>query len=347
MRLSSHAVLSTLAVHTAAVLSSVAVAQIRVDGTAEAAYGPSKAVQNVQTGFGDSNLGMVDYANGSELDVAYACVRGTRLYLALTGNLESNFNKLEVFIDSIPGGQNTLRNDNSDVDFGGLNRMGTHPEDPVNFPGLTFDTGFDADFWLGTTGGGNPYTYYANWAELLTNGGGLGRYLGYTSAASDGTLAGGDNPDGIRATINNSNTGGVTGGNGADNGAGVTTGAEWSIPLSAIGNPSGRLKVFAFINGQGHDFVSNQSLPGMFAPRDNLGEPRTVNFAAIAPQFDLWFTVVVCPGDLDCDGDVDLSDLATLLAAFNHNDGGDLDDDGDTDLADLATLLANYGRRCT
>jgi hypothetical protein len=340
-------VLSSLAVLTAAGLCAGAAAQIIVDGTAEGAYGPPKAVQNVQTGFGDSNLGLVDYANGSELDVAFACVRGTRFYLALTGNLESNFNKLEVFIDSIPGGQNTLRSDNSDVDFGGLNRMGTDPFDPLNFPGLTFDAGFEADFWLGTTGGGDPYTYYANWAELLTNGGGLGRYLGYTSAASDGTLAGGDNPDGIRATINNSNTGGVTGGSGADDGSGVTTGAEWSIPLSAIGNPGGRFKVFAFINGLGHDFLSNQSLPGMFAPRENLGEPRLVNFSAIAPDFDLWFTVVVCPGDLDCDGDVDLSDLATLLAAFQQNDGGDLDDDGDTDLADLATLLANFGRVCT
>jgi hypothetical protein len=49
------------------------------------------------------------------------------------------------------------------------------------------------------------------------------------------------------------------------------------------------------------------------------------------------------PGDLDGDGDVDLSDLAILLAAYGVDAGGDLDDDGDTDLADLAILLANYG----
>ena len=48
-------------------------------------------------------------------------------------------------------------------------------------------------------------------------------------------------------------------------------------------------------------------------------------------------------GDLDGDGDVDLSDLAILLASYGVDDGGDLDDDGDTDRADLAFLLSNYG----
>jgi hypothetical protein len=49
------------------------------------------------------------------------------------------------------------------------------------------------------------------------------------------------------------------------------------------------------------------------------------------------------PGDLDGDGDVDLSDLAILLASYGVDAGGDLDGDGDTDLSDLAILLANYG----
>ena len=48
-------------------------------------------------------------------------------------------------------------------------------------------------------------------------------------------------------------------------------------------------------------------------------------------------------GDLDADGDVDLSDLAILLAAYGVSDAGDLDGDGDTDISDLAMLLANYG----
>ncbi|MBU0617468.1 MAG: hypothetical protein KKI02_07110, partial [Planctomycetes bacterium] len=53
-------------------------------------------------------------------------------------------------------------------------------------------------------------------------------------------------------------------------------------------------------------------------------------------------------GDLDFDGDVDLADLAQLLANYGMTSGavyedGDLDCDGDVDLSDLAALLAVYG----
>jgi len=55
-------------------------------------------------------------------------------------------------------------------------------------------------------------------------------------------------------------------------------------------------------------------------------------------------------GDVDADGDVDLSDLATLLAAYNtcagdptYNPAADFDGDGCVGLADLAVLLAHYG----
>lgn len=58
-----------------------------------------------------------------------------------------------------------------------------------------------------------------------------------------------------------------------------------------------------------------------------------------------------CPGDVNGDNTVNLTDLATLLANFGVPSGatrsqGDLDDDGDVDLTDLATLLANFGTTC-
>ncbi len=57
-----------------------------------------------------------------------------------------------------------------------------------------------------------------------------------------------------------------------------------------------------------------------------------------------------CPGDLNGDLTVDLSDLATLLANFGSGSAtpadGDIDGDGDVDLSDLATLLANFGVSC-
>ncbi|MCS7300659.1 MAG: PEP-CTERM sorting domain-containing protein [Fimbriimonadales bacterium] len=271
-------------------LSALAGAQPTVDGTRDALYGSAIVVQNTPTGFGDSNLGQVGFANGSELDAAYAYVDmlNSTLYLFLAGNLESNFNKLEIFFDTVAGGQNRLRGDNPNVDFGGLNRMG----DNGSGNGLRFDSGFEADYWIGITGGGNPYELFANWAQLLTNGGGPGYYLGKTGAASDGTLSGGNNPNGIRVTINNSNTGGVTSTT-ADPvaAASVATGVELAIPFAAIGITAPTvIKISAFINGAGHDFVSNQVLGGI-GGGGNLGEPRNVNFASIPG--DQYFSVVV------------------------------------------------------
>lgn len=56
-------------------------------------------------------------------------------------------------------------------------------------------------------------------------------------------------------------------------------------------------------------------------------------------------------GDLDHDCDVDLSDLAQLLAGYGTTGDatyfdGDLDQDGDVDLSDLAELLGVYGSGC-
>ena len=58
-----------------------------------------------------------------------------------------------------------------------------------------------------------------------------------------------------------------------------------------------------------------------------------------------------CLGDLDGDNDIDLTDLAQLLANYGMTSGatyedGDIDADSDVDLTDLAELLAVYGTTC-
>ena len=58
-----------------------------------------------------------------------------------------------------------------------------------------------------------------------------------------------------------------------------------------------------------------------------------------------------CPGDLDGDGDVDISDLAILLSNYVTASGatyeqGDLDSDGDVDINDLTAMLSYYGTDC-
>ena len=96
-----------------------------VDGTKDAQYGAALAVQTVETGFGD---------NQSELDAAYARIDTGKLYLMFTGNIESNFNKLELFIDSKAGGQNVFDSSGND----NAQRM----------DGLVFDAGFMADYHI-------------------------------------------------------------------------------------------------------------------------------------------------------------------------------------------------------
>jgi len=82
--------------------------------------------------------------------------------------------------------------------------------------------------------------------------------------------------------------------------------------------------------------------PGM--PDDGAGDPPIVDMSAYEFQGE------TCFADLDGDNDVDLSDLAQLLANYGitgtvYTDG-DLDRDEDVDLSDLAALLGVYGTTC-
>ena len=97
---------------------------------------------------------------------------------------------------------------------------------------------------------------------------------------SPGTLTGGTNPFGIppRWTPN---------GAGVDRraaaaGTGVTTGVEWAIPLAALGNPTGCVRVCVVATNFQTHALGNQTLgacpPGTCA----LGAPAGVDFSSIA-----------------------------------------------------------------
>lgn len=87
-----------------------------------------------------------------------------------------------------------------------------------------------------------------------------------------------------------------------------------------------------------------------------VDDPATADLGAgTAPIVDIGAYEFAPPcdldGDLDQDGDVDLTDLATLLANFGLPSGqtratGDVTGDGSVDLTDLSSLLANYGSVC-
>ncbi|MEM7627914.1 MAG: GC-type dockerin domain-anchored protein [Planctomycetota bacterium] len=85
---------------------------------------------------------------GSEINnlSAYVDEANEELYIHIGGNLEVNGNKLVLFFDSVPGGQNTIRKDNVDLNFNNLNEgLGALNAGETDV-GLTFDAGFTADY---------------------------------------------------------------------------------------------------------------------------------------------------------------------------------------------------------
>ena len=355
------ATIATFAIVFGCLGTSVSAQVTTVDGSADDAYGEALVIQDNSTGFGNADLGSIDFCNGSEIDSAFGFIADGMLHVLITGNVESNYNKLEIFIDAIPGeGQNPLLGNNSSIDFNALNTMGRF-EDPDTGevqPGLTFDAGFDADFWITFTGGpgappkkgGEPgYDTYVNYSELLTGGGdlALSGFAGPGGAGAKGSLV---TENGILAAIDNSNVLGVIGGDGIDNGSGVTTGVEIAIPLEALGHTAGDdIRICTFINGSGHDYLSNQVLGGL-GGSVNLGFPRFVNFED--QPGDQFFVVPGtggggdgCFGDINDDGIVNGADFGSLLASWGSCPGcpADLNDDGEVDGADVGLLLSVWG----
>ncbi len=251
-----------------------------LDGVRDGSYGAAKSVQTVQTQFGDGNPD-----GGSELDAAYARVEGGKLYLLLTGNLERNFNKLNIFIDSRAGGQNVLQND---ADNGGNNP--TNDGWAGKHAGFTFDSGFEADYMLIVRNGnfgGDRFDI-----DFATIGGGASAFEtaedvfgGSVTGANGSALS-----NGIGVAFNNSNTLGVVVGTGAADqaaAAAVTTGIEFAIPLAAIGNPAGAFCITAMINGSNHDYLSNQFLGGLSPPQGNVGGDGMGTFTGTVGQINL------------------------------------------------------------
>ena len=250
--------------------SSANLGLVFVDGTRDdALYSTPVALQTIETGFGD---------NASEWNAAYSYVNRGRLHLLFTGNLEANFNKLEIFIDSKPGGSTTFASAGND----GANAMN----------GMKFDTNFAPDYHLVARRGSAKFDL--DIANLGTSASSfLGDVFGGGDSGSGITGTGAGNSQPIRVGYNGSNTAGI-GGNGgvlADQfaAAAVTTGLELSIDLADLGNPTGPIKVMLLQNNNDHTFLANQSLAGLPEGTGNLGNPATVDFSALAG--DQFFTV--------------------------------------------------------
>lgn len=264
------------------VMAAPAAAQITVDGTKDAAYGGAIAVQAVETNFGNANP--PGSLGGSELDAAYAQIVGGRLYIMLTGNHEPNFNKLDIFIDSKAGGENTLTGIPQYDFFNGGNWISQ------NLSGLTFDAGFTADYHLFSRWGGGTSPYDVDFVDRQGGAsasvpGSKGSSPNAVGLVAAGTILAGNvgtNASGSSLTqnlefaINNNNAAGVAGGSGAADqtaAAAVTTGMEFSIALADLGNPGvgSTINIAAMINNGDHNYLSNQILGSLTPPQGNLG----------------------------------------------------------------------------
>ena len=355
-------------------------AQITVDGTLDAAGYSLVATQTNNTGFGDAAA--PDFF-GSELDAMYVGVEGTRVYVLLTGNLEGNFNKLEVFIDSLDGGENSLSS-TPQYDFliaegpdwqsqllGGLVSGG---------PGMTFDTDFDTDyhmFFRRGFAGDNGNVFDVDFINRM--GGGLSMVPGNSASepfdfgaqTAAGSIdvgelglnsAGDAIANSIEIAINNSNELGVIGDTSivADSmtAEAVTTGIEFSIDVADLGlDPAeaGTIKIVAMINGGSHDFLSNQVLPGLPSPMNNLGGDNNGNFIGDCGSIDFsalagdqFYCIEYSPsgglvGDINCDGVINLLDVAPfvdLLTNGGFSTKADINGDGAVNLLDVAPFVA-------
>jgi hypothetical protein len=258
-------------------LASPAVAAPSVDGTKDAAYGSALSVQTVETDFGN---------NESEWNAGYATIDSGTLYLMLTGNLQDNFNKLELFLDTAAGGSNvldTIGNDGSGVMNGMTLDSVFAPE--YHFIFRNGASKFDVDLATLNSGAGG-----AGALIIDGNGGGNGENIfggtleGAASGIGGTSLAVGFDDSNVLG-IDGCNTPDGSGCEAADQAAAlaVTTGLELSIDLADLGSPAGPIKVMLLQNNDNHDFLSNQTLGGLPVGTGNLGDPaNTKDFSGIA-----------------------------------------------------------------
>ena len=352
---------AALATALAIAISSTSVhADGTVDGTIGPEYGAAVSVQTVNTEFGDEDG--IDDANGGELDAAYLSIIGDRLFIGITGNVETDsFNKLNLFIDSRAGGENTL-SALPEYDFANVS---------TNLGLVSFAAGFEADFHVfGRAGfgnyevdfvdrqGGTSSNVLSSFGSALLSGD-FGTAMG-TIGSTAGTGDGVTGPAAVMPidfALDNSNVAGVVGGTDAAVAAdalAVTTGAEFSIALSDLGaNPGDTISiVVAYSNGD-YNFFSNQFLGGLPAGTGNLGADGAGMFIADASTTALDLTAVTpftitvpggvfILGDANLDGVVDFADIPAFIAILQDGDfldQADTNRDGMVDFSDIPSFI--------
>lgn len=126
----------------------------------------------------------------------------------------------------------------------------------------------------------------------------------------------------------------------------LAVGPSGEMVVTSNGSDTGnRDNVFRLVdrNGDGDFYDADETLVWAEGNGDGVFVER-----ARAVEY-----ILATPGDVDGDGEVDLADLAALLASYNrcagdpdYNPAADFNNDNCVDLSDLATLLSRYGQSC-
>jgi len=216
------------------------------------AAGTRRATQTTATALGD---------NVSELNELFVRPDSAGLSIGITGNLATDGSAIAVFLDTAPGGQDSLA-------------TSTLPQPPNGLPqasGLGFDTGFAPDLclWVNAFSG----ALYGDLFTLATGGGGSKRYLGAGTVGNGfANLTGGSNGNGTVIALSNANTLGVTA-TSASAAATATSGLEARLAWADLGlSGAATVKLCAAII-RPDGFVGNQFLPPLGPGAASIGLP--------------------------------------------------------------------------
>lgn len=210
-----------------------------VDGSITLGEGYTDVVyQNTQTNFGD---------NFNELNGLFVKFNGSSLDVGVTGNLSSG-NAIVLFFDfgGVGVGQNVLN----------VNGTGV-PGYVQGQNGMKFDAGFNVDTILSLNRFNNDVYY-----DVIDIDSNSGFYVGTHPISGGGAIGTGP------AYFENTNSAGVTGGTGLDNGSSANKGLE--LGLSTPGLVAPNVKIMAMLTNNSNGFASNQVLGGI-GGGDNLG----------------------------------------------------------------------------
>ncbi len=269
--------------------------------------GAAIATQACPTPYGDQffDLTQNGRGGGSELDALYVTSDAVNLYVGITGNLQENGDKMQIWIDNGIGaiGEHTLTWDGMGGPGDGMEGDAMPP-----LPDTTTDALFDYALSVNIEGPATDPDRKV-WADLWDIIAQTSTFKGFSireSGNGDMDASGGSNQWGMKIALNNLNTAGVPGCQPLEVGcldnfgnptihnwsddiatvealaAGVTTGFEICIPLADIGiNPCdgpATIHLWAHITGS-NGWRSNQSLPSMRPEAGNADSTEQVQNA--------------------------------------------------------------------